>query len=119
MALGIYANVYQLLPFERTTEFLRDVVGRQLSEGSLANKIAEFAKRITPTVRQIKQALKKVEVLRVDETGMRVQKALYWLHTMSTPTLTYYAIDKNRGRAAQERIDVLPEFGGVMVHGEL
>lgn len=119
MAFGVYAHVYQLLPLERTSEFARDVLGCQPSEGTWVNKIIACAEQVAPSVEQIKKAIRAAPVLYVDETGMRVMKTLQWLHTMSTEQLTYYAVDAKRGREAQVRIGVLPGFAGVMMHDKL
>jgi transposase len=118
-AFGVYAHVYQLLPLERTSEFARDVLGCQPSEGTWVNKIMACARQVAPSVEQIKKAIQAVEVLYVDETGLRVMKKLEWLHTMSSEQLTYYAVDAKRGREAQDRIGVLPGFAGVMMHDKL
>jgi transposase len=118
-ALGVYAQVYQHLPLARTCELLGDVVGRRVSEGSLVTMVADCAQRVAPLNAQIKHALSGADTVCVDETGVRVAGQLRWLHTLSTPTLTHYALDAKRSWAAHERIGILPRFGGVLVHDAL
>ncbi len=50
---------------------------------------------------------------------MRVASKLHWLHVACTDLLTYYAVDAQRGRPAQERIGILPVFKGNAVHDAL
>ena len=132
-----YASVYQLLPMERNTEMLADMaprratlIGRQVSEGTIANALATCAEQVAPVEAQIKVALKVAlrgaigsEVLNADETKIRVDKDAHWLHVSSTPAqvarcgaLTHYSVDKQRGADAHERIGILPNFSGVAVH---
>jgi transposase len=111
-----YASVYQLLPMERNTEMLADITGRRVSEGTLANALATCAKQVAPIEAKIKAAVIASEVIHVDETGIRMGQESHWLHVSSTPTLTHYDVDKQRGADAHERIGILPNFSGVAVH---
>jgi len=118
-SLGVYAQVYQLLPLARTSELMRDVAGCAPSEGTLVNMLAACAKRVAPIRAQIKTAITQAETVCFDETGMRVGSKLNWLHTASTQTLTHYAVDPKRGKLAHERIGILPVFEGVAMHDAL
>ena len=118
-ALGVYIQAYQLLPLERGTEFLRDVAGREVSDGTLVNMLANCAQRLTPIEAQIKAALLRAVTVNVDETGLRVKTKLHWLHVVSNDVLTYYAVDTQRGKSAQERIGILPTFEGIAIHDAL
>ena len=51
-----------------------------------------------------------------DETGIRVQGVLHWLHTVRTETLTHYASHRKRGKVATDEIDILPQFHAVAEH---
>jgi transposase len=118
-SMAVYAQVYQVLPLERTRELMGDVVGCRPSEGTLVNMLAACAERVAPIEAQIKAALLHSAVMHVDETGLRVGKKLHWLHSASTDTLTYYAVDAKRGRQAHERIGLLGAYAGVAVHDAL
>jgi hypothetical protein len=39
-------------------------------------------------------------VIHADETGLRVNKRLHYVHVASTPELTHYATASHRGRTA-------------------
>lgn len=51
-----------------------------------------------------------------DETGLRVNSQLWWLHVACTASLTYYFVHPKRGREAIDEMDVLPNFKGIGVH---
>ncbi len=118
-SLATYLLVYQHLPLERCQELFVDVLSCELSEGTLVNLQARCATRLAPITAQIKAAIAKASVAHFDETGLRVQGRLWWLHNASTAELTYYAADPKRGCEAMNRIGILPDYAGVAVHDAL
>lgn len=115
-ALCVYLQQYQLLPFARTREMMADLLGCSLSEGTLFNSLAACHKRLLPVEAAIKAAVQEAEVGCFDETGVRLQKKLRWLHTASTSSLTFLALHAKRGKEAMDAIGVLPAFSGTAVH---
>jgi len=114
--IALYLLQGQLLPYARTAELLADVCGCQISPGTLEACVTEAAARLAETEGQIKQALRAAPVMGADETGIRVQGALQWMHTARTETLTHYAYHRKRGKTATDAIGILPQFHGVAVH---
>jgi len=115
-AAAVYLKNYQLLPYERTCEMLGDFFGCPMSEGTLANLIGECHKRLDEPVQQIKEQIAQAPVAHFDESGSRVEKKLWWLHTASTLNATCYVIHPKRGAEALEAIGILPDFGGRAIH---
>ena len=114
-----YLQVQQLLPLERASELLEDLLGAAVSEATIADALTTGATGLAPVLTQIKQGIVDSAVGHFDETGMRVAGRLQWLHTGSTEDLTYYTMDPKRGRAAHERIGILPVYRGTAVHDGL
>lgn len=54
-----------------------------------------------------------------DETGLRVNQKLWWLHVASTAQLTDYFVHPKRGQIAMDEMAVLPTFQGISVHDGL
>lgn len=115
-ARAVYLVNYQLLPYRRAAEVLQDFFACPISAGSLRRIVAECAGRALLTEVEIKERLKRAEVLHVDETGLRVAGAGSFVHVASTAQLTHYACDTRRGKAAMDEIGILPAFRGTSVH---
>ena len=112
----LYLQQYQLLPYQRTSEAMRDLFGCQLSAGTVANIIKECAAGLVESELKIKQKLRRSSIIHADETGLRVAKQGYYIHVASTSRLTHYAADARRGRAAMDEIGILPKVRGTCVH---
>ena len=115
-ALAVYLNQQQLLPYERTCELLGELLGCPISQGTLANIIAHCHEDIEAPVEQIKEQVAQAPVTHFDETGSRVDKKLWWLHSASTQHATYYDIHPKRGAEAMNAIGILPGFAGRAIH---
>ena len=117
--LIVYLMEGQLLPSGRTCELLEDVFGCEVSEGSLYNARERCFEQLAPVAAQVKAAIEAAGVGHFDETGMRVNGKLMWLHVACTDGLTYYFIHAKRGKEAIDEMDILPNFTGTSVHDGL
>lgn len=115
-AAAVYLRNYQLLPYERACELFGDLFECPISEGTLANILADCNVRLEQTALQIKAQIAKAPVANFDESGSRVDKKLWWVHVASTATATYYDIHPKRGSEAIDAIDILPGFLGRAIH---
>jgi transposase len=115
-ATALYLVHQQLLPWARACEVLADLVGVQISEGTLASLIERSAQNLKEVEDHIKEALVKADVLHQDETGLYVKGLRYWMHVACTAQLTHYAVHPKRGKDALDAIGILPRFGGTSVH---
>ena len=114
--LMVYLMDAQLLPSERTREVLSEVFSCEVSEGTLYNARAKCFEKLAAVEQQIKTQIEASQVLHCDETGLRVNRKLWWLHVASTAALTYYFVHPQRGRVAIDEMSVLSNFDGVSVH---
>src|SRR5579859_5311359 len=115
-AAAVYLTQQQLLPLERTCEVLRDLVGVQMSEGTVGELIKRTACALAPVEQQITEALIDAAVIHQDETGVSVAGKRYWEHVTSTASLTHYQVDASRGQDALNAIGILPVFKGISIH---
>jgi len=118
-ALAVYLLTYHLLPYDRTSALLGDLFGHAPAKGTLQTAVETCAGGLVAVEEQIKDALIDADVVHNDETGVRVQGTLAWVHVTSTAQLTHYAVHPKRGSAAMTDIGILPVFHGVSVHDGL
>src|SRR5205823_10476990 len=71
---------------------------------------------IAPSTAAVKGMLRDAEILHVDESGLRVEGKLHWLHVASTDTLTSYEVHAKRGHEAMDEAGILGAFRGTAVH---
>lgn len=112
----VYLMEGQLLPSRRSCELLDEVFGAQVSEGTLYNARAQCFEAIEPITNAIHTHLQQAGVEHFDETGLRVNGKLWWLHVACTDGLTYYFVHPKRGKAAIDEMNILPQFQGKAVH---
>jgi transposase len=116
-SVAVYLKEYQLLPFDRLTEIMRDLFAcESFSQGTLANFDADCSRRLEPVEAAIRDLTTQSEVAGFDETGVRAVGSLHWLHTVSTQFLTWYYAHKRRGRQAMDAAGILPGYRGCAVH---
>ena len=116
-ALGVYLLTVQHLPLERTAQLLGEVVGAPVSQGSLVRWQEAAAAALDGFDKTLAQGLSAAEVLGADETGIRVNGKLVWVHAARTETLTRYTVSPKRGYTAMEDAGVLTNLapGTVLV----
>ena len=115
-ALLVYLNQYQLLPYDRTCELVKDLFSQTISQGTLFNWNTESFRNLKSTEEQIRQALLNSEVVHFDETGIRSEGKLNWLHAACTERLTFYGLHEKRGKEAMDELGLLEDFTGCAVH---
>ena len=116
-SVAVYLGEYQLLPFDRLAEIMRDLFAcESFSEGTLANFKADCARRLAPVEAAIRDLAAAAPVAGFDETGVRATGSLHWLHTVSTRLLTWYYAHKRRGREAIDAAGILAGYRGRAIH---
>jgi transposase len=111
-----YCDMYQLLPSERVHEMVYDLTGHALSEGTLYNANEKLYGALASYEAQVQEQLRAASVAHFDESGLRVQGKLHWLHSASTVLLTHYTVHARRGQAGIDAGGILPGFTGTAVH---
>jgi transposase len=115
-AQAAYLNTYQLIPWARTCELLRDFYGHRPAEAIVLASNAAVGDHIESSLDAIKKQLIAADVAHFDESGLRVEGQLHWLHVASTDHLTYYDVHRKRGQEGMKAAGILPEFKGRAVH---
>jgi transposase len=118
-AMAVNLNQYPLVPLARTSALMQDLYGLSLSQASIQSFAQDAACALQTTVATIGQAVQTAPVVHADETGIRVQGKLHWLHCAVTPTPTWLAPHAKRGSLAFEALGLLQGIKGTLIHDGL
>jgi len=110
-----------MVSINRIQQIISEMTDGQLnlSEGTISKWNKDLSVHVTPSITAIKENLTLAPVLHKDETGIRINKALHWLHVLGNDKYTLYHAHKKRGNDADKAVGILPAYGGVLVHDRL
>jgi transposase len=103
--------------YRKICDFFKTYCGLSVSPGTLVRAEQRLCNLARPTYDLLLDALRRSDVVHVDETGWRINSVNAWLWVFSNDDVTIYAIRSGkgaRGHAVPE--DILgPDFDGVLV----
>lgn len=101
-ALAVYLNTDFKLPFQKISTLFGDLYGYEFNPSTAFSANQQLFDKLEPIEIQIKDALKKEQVVHADETGLRCQGSLQWLHVTCSLLYTYFFVHPKRGKLAIE-----------------
>ena len=99
----------QFIAKQRCCELFNDLFGIPISDTTLMAFEETCAKNVTSCYHDIRYALAKTAIKHLDESGLKVDKHMHWLHVLSNEQATYYHIDRKRSIVWQD-------LTGIIVH---
>lgn len=99
-AQSVLLNVDYRIPFAKVHQFWADLTGHAYNPATLINTQTALGEQLAPIEVQIKEQLKVAHVCHVDETGVRVEGKLHWLHVASNDSYTHLFVHPKRGKDA-------------------
>lgn len=115
-ALTAYFAHQHFIPVDRVCQLFEDVFGISISPGTCSNIDERLFQQLESFEVSLKTYLLAARVLHFDETGMRCEKKLRWVHVASSQLATLYTIHAKRGQEAMNEAGILLQFQGVAVH---
>ncbi len=115
-AIVVYLYVGQFLSKKRTAQALAELFGTPLSGGTVAAMTGRGADGLTGFLELVADRIAAAPVAHFDETGLRVDGRLRWVHSASTGRYSLITCHDKRGTLAMDAAGVLPGFAGVAVH---
>ena len=116
-ALAVHLTQGRLVPFACACELIKALYHLDISPATLLQWVHEGDQLWSPIVQAIAQKIQAVPAMNVDESGLRVQSCLQWLHAAVNPTHTWYGVHPKRGMHAIQEHGILPNYVGILVHG--
>lgn len=116
-ALTILLSTEGCISVNRIKSILKETTNGEIeiAESTIINWQSEIAGKTDAEIAKIKSNLLSGKVTHKDETGVRVEKDLHWLHVTSNKDVTLYHANPKRGSDADDEIGILPVYKGVLV----
>jgi transposase len=114
--LVTYFSHQHFIPVDRVCQIFEEIFGISISPGTCSNYNEKLFSQLELFERDLKAHLLAARVLHFDETGMRCEKKLHWVHVASSQAATLYTIHAKRGQEAMNEADILPNFKGIGIH---
>jgi transposase len=115
-AHAVYMSQFQLIPYDRMTEYFADQLDIPVSAGSLFNFNRQAYELLEQFDELAKQKLIESRLAHADETGVNINGDRLWLHCFSNDLWTYLYPHSKRGTEAMNEIGILPIFEGLLCH---
>jgi len=110
-------NTQYTIPLNKIRQLVSDLFGFSINEATIQASNKSLHEQLLETEAIIKETVKSSEVVNVDETGIRIDKKLHWIHTNSTPLHTCLFAHRNRGKEAiNSEKGIVPELKQWLVH---
>lgn len=90
--------------------------GKAISEGAVMTILKDFGDKCLSLIPVVRNYLSSSHVKNADETGMRVDGMIQWLHTVCNDKAIYLYADKKRGFDAINNDGLLIDATGVLIH---
>jgi len=116
LAVIVYLYMGQYLSKARTATAMSELFNTPVSEGTVGGATAAAGADLGGFMGQVAEEIAAADVAHFDETGLRAEAKLFWLHSASTELFTHLSAHANRGRKGMDAAGIVPHFTGVAVH---
>lgn len=105
------------MPVGGIKSLFADLFGYALNEATIQGANTLYYQQLAEEEVIVKDELQQGKLIHADESGIRAEGKLHWLHVASSALFTYFYRHCKRGREAlEDPRSVLSTFGGWVVH---
>jgi len=116
-ALVVLLNVAFNVPLKKVQSLFGDIYGYAINTSTILKAIQTCYERLQVSEQVVKEKLLISKVTHFDETGLRVNGSLHWLHTCCNRLFTYLFVHAKRGKEALlDAPSLLPQFKNWAIH---
>lgn len=115
-AFVINLLVGQIVALNRVQKLVKSMIGVVIAEASLLKFVLRLHQALANWEHQATERILNTPAINVDETSFRVDMQNHWIHVYSSGDLTLKFLHRNRGKAAIEAINIIPRYGGAIIH---
>ena len=108
--------IAQMVALGRIQKMVKTLIGVVISEATILKYVLQLHHALEEWENSAIEQLMAMPTLHVDETSMRINKKNHWVHVCSGGDITLKWVHPKRGKEAIEDIDIIPRYGGVIIH---
>lgn len=108
--------VCQMVALNRVQKSVKAMIGQTISEATLLKFVMRLHEALADWEQSAIDELLQSPTINVDETSLRVDKTNHWIHVYAAGDTTVKLLHRRRGKEAIEHFDIIPRYGGVIVH---
>lgn len=109
--LSIALVMRGITSYRRVQEILSYHTGTNIAVGTIHGYVVAFAQKCKGLCEDIKEYLVSQQYVGADETGLRADGHLMWVHTLCDKLATYLESNKKRGNAGMDEIGLISALG--------
>lgn len=109
--LAIALVMRGITSYRRVQEILSYHTGTNIAVGTIHGYVVDFAQKCKGLCEDIKEYLLSQQYLGADETGLRADGHLMWVHALCDKLATYLESNKKRGNAGMDDIGLISALG--------
>lgn len=118
--LSVMLSVDYRIPLAKIKKLLGDLYDCQLNQSTIISGNRECFEKLEPTAQLIRERLLASASNHYDETGVRVERKLNWMHVASNQSWTHLFVHEKRGKEALlSKESVIKDYLGEAVHEKL
>ncbi|WP_239237275.1 IS66 family transposase, partial [Candidatus Nitrotoga sp. BS] len=115
-AFVINLIVGQMVALNRVQKLVKSMIDVVIAEATLLKFILRLHHALATWEYQATEWILNAPAINVDETSFRVDLNNHWIHVYSSGDITLKFLHQRRGKAAIEAINIIPRYGGVIIH---
>lgn len=115
-ALVVAFSTVGAVSTNRIHELFGSIFGIPLSTSTIIKMVRQCSEKLTDAEMLLKTRMANADIAHFDETGIRVDKRLHWVHVASNDSYTFLSLSAKRGKDGMDESGVLPSFSGIAVH---
>ena len=115
-AFVINLLIGQMVALNRVQKLVKSMIGVVIAEASLLKFVLRLHQALASWEQQAVEKILNSPAINVDETSFRVDMKNDWIHVYSSSDITLKFLHRNRGKAAIEAINIIPRYGGAIIH---
>ena len=115
-AYVLHLLVAQMVALKRVQQTVQTLIDEVIAEATILCYVMQLYRALAAWEQAAIDQLLTQPTLHVDETSLRVARKNHWIHVYAAGDITLKFLHPKRGLEAITAIDIIPRYGGVIVH---